>query len=485
MKKKSIYFFILAALVSSGCNKYLEKEPDNRVKLDSPEKVSQFLGTAYPQANYQAFAETMSDNVTDIGTGGTDNTIRDAYFFEDSPENQEDSPEFYWYACYAAIAVSNQALETISQASNPNDYSAQKGEALLARAYAHFMLVTFFSKAYDQSTASSDPGIPYVIVPENVVIKQYERSTVQSVYDMIEKDLLEGLPLIVDKSYNVPKFHFNRAAANAFATRFYLFKRNYAKVIEHANLVVPGNNFVSNLRPWTTAYKNITDVTELFKVYARTSENANLLLVETSSVWSRNYYGDRYGVEDIKQSEILPRPDKLTGGIFAYSLYCIIECTHKLIPKIDEYFVRVSVNANIGDAYVMVPLFTVEEVLFNRAEAYAYTNNLNGATADLNTFASTRINNYNASTHNISAAKINAVFGTSNTQQNIIQAILYYKRAEFLHEGMRWFDILRYKLPVVHARKDGATLTLTASDNRKALQLPQTTTQAGLTPNAR
>lgn len=485
MKRVSVYFFVLAVLVCTGCKKFLEKEPDNRAKLDSPEKVSQFLGTAYPQANYQAFAETMSDNVTDIGTGGSNNTIRDAYFFEDSPENQEDSPEFYWYACYAAIAVTNQALETISQASNPADYSAQKGEALVARAYAHFMLVTFFSKAYDQSLASADPGIPYVTVPENVVIKKYERRTVQSVYDMIEKDLLEGLPLIVDKSYNVPKFHFNRAAANAFATRFYLFKKDYAKVIQYANQAVPGNSFLTNLRPWTTAYKNITDVTELFKIYSRTSENANLLLVETASLWSRNYYNDRYGVDNTKQSEILPRPDKLTGGPFAYSQYCIIECTHQLIPKIDEYFVRVSVNANIGDAYVMVPLFTVEEVLFNRAEAYAYTNNLNGAITDLNTFASVRINNYNSSTHNITSAKINAAFGTSNTQQNIIQAVLYYKRAEFIHEGMRWFDILRYKLPVVHPRKGGSTVTLTANDNRKVLQLPQTTTQAGLTPNAR
>lgn len=491
MKKISIYTFVFILLVLAGCNKYLEKEPDNRVKLDSPEKVSQFLGTAYPQANYQAFAETMSDNVTDIGIGVSEITqsdlkaIRDAYFFDDSPENQEDSPELYWYACYAAIAVTNQALETISKATNQDAYRAQKGEALVARAYSHFMLVTFFSKAYDAATAASDPGIPYVTVPETVVIKQYERKTVQYVYEMIEKDLLEGLPLIDDKIYNVPKYHFNLAAANAFAARFYLFKKDYAKVIQYANQAVPGNNFAPNLRQWNTTYKNITDVTELFKIYARATENANLLLVETASTWSRNYYSNRYGVDDAKQSEIISRPDRVTGGNFAYSLYCILECTHKLIPKIDEYFVRVSVNANIGNAYVMVPLLTVEEVLFNRAEAYAYTNNPNGAIADLNTFASTRINNYNATSHNITAAKINAAFGTTSIQDGLIKAILYYRRAEFIHEGMRWFDILRYRLPVVHPRKNGPTLTLTAADPRKALQLPQSTIQAGLTPNPR
>ncbi|MGH2646741.1 MAG: RagB/SusD family nutrient uptake outer membrane protein, partial [Ginsengibacter sp.] len=127
MKKIFFYtFFCLLLVLGSGCNKFLEKEPDNRAKLDSPEKVSELLGTAYPQANYQPFAETMSDDVTDIGSGATDNTIHDPYFFIDTRENQQDSPEFYWYGCYAAIAAANQALETISKVPDPNDYVGQK-----------------------------------------------------------------------------------------------------------------------------------------------------------------------------------------------------------------------------------------------------------------------------------------------------------------------------------------------------------------------
>ncbi|MGK2862113.1 MAG: RagB/SusD family nutrient uptake outer membrane protein [Chitinophagaceae bacterium] len=473
-----------------SCKKYLDKIPDNRAILNTPEKVSQLLGTAYPQGNYQAFAETMSDNVADIGAGGSDNVIHDPFYFIDTKENQQDSPEFYWYSCYSAIAAANQALQTINQSANPNDYIAQKGEALVARAYAHFMLVNFFSKFYDASTASSSMGIPYVTEPENVFIKQYDRKTVQFVYDMVEKDLLEGIPLIQDRIYNVPKFHFNIAAAYAFATRFYLFKKDYAKVIQYANLAVPGNNFAANLRGWNSTYKNITDVTELFKIYAKATENANLLLVETSSLWSRYYYTSRYGVDENKQSQIFPRPDRLTGGNFAYSLYSVGD-VHKLVPKINEYFVKISVNAEIGLPYVMVPLFTVEEVLFNRAEAYTYLNNFNDAIADLNTFASKRINNYSPVTHNITEAKINSTFGTTNIKDGLIQAILYYKRAEFVHEGMRWFDILRYKLPVTHATSpdpSGAVTvlaTLAPDDPRKALQIPQSTSLAGLQANPR
>ncbi|MEJ7681656.1 MAG: RagB/SusD family nutrient uptake outer membrane protein [Segetibacter sp.] len=487
MKKilSSISFVFL--IVVAGCNKYLEKEPDNRAKLNSPEKVSQLLGTAYPQANYQAFAETMTDNVTDIGSGDpvTNNVIHDPYFYIDSRETQEDSPENYWDSCYATIAAANQALETIGKAADQEIYKNQKGEALVARAYAHFMLVNFFSKFYDQATASADPGIPYVTEPEKVVFKKYERKTVQYVYEMIEKDLTEGLPLIEDKIYNVPKYHFNRAAANAFAARFYLYKKDYAKVIQYANEAVPGNNFAGNLRGWNTTYQNITDVTELFKIYAKATEPANLLLVETKSVWARYFGSNRYGVSEQKQSEIFPRPDPLTGGNFAFKLYSLFEGTHTLIPKIDEYFVKESVNANFGNAYVMVPLFTTEEVLFNRAEAYAFTGNIAGALTDLNTYASTRINNYSPSANNITEARLKAVTGTSDMTIGLIRAILYYKRAEFIHEGLRWFDILRYKIPVVHTTKEGLTITLTADDPRRVLQLPQSTAVAGLAPNQR
>ena len=80
-------------------------------------------------------------------------------------------------------------------------------------------------------------------------IKQYSRGTVASVYTNIEKDLMEGLPYIDDKSYSVPKYHFTKSAANAFAARFFLYKKDYQKVIQYGLQAVPNNDFLSNLRP--------------------------------------------------------------------------------------------------------------------------------------------------------------------------------------------------------------------------------------------
>ena len=178
MKKIILYTgFIITASLVVGCKKYLEKEPDNRAKLTDPKKVSQLLGTAYPQASYLAFNEAMSDNANDKGQGGVDITNADSYAFKDVQANDQDSPENYWNACYEAIAAANEALKTCNEAPDPQNYSTQKGEGLVARAYAHFMLVTLFARPYDAATASTDPGIPYVTEPETVVFKNYERKT--------------------------------------------------------------------------------------------------------------------------------------------------------------------------------------------------------------------------------------------------------------------------------------------------------------------
>src|SRR6476620_458643 len=99
---RNITYVVAGVVVLTSCNKYLEKEPDNRATLNTPEKVSQLLGTAYPGANYIPFIETSTDNVGDIGfgdAGSADLTTAnaDAYFFRDTRSISEDSPEFYWF----------------------------------------------------------------------------------------------------------------------------------------------------------------------------------------------------------------------------------------------------------------------------------------------------------------------------------------------------------------------------------------------------
>lgn len=490
MKKIISYTtFILATSLVVSCKKYLEKEPDNRAKLTDPKKVSQLLGTAYPQASYLSFNEAMSDNARDKGQGQQDRTNEDSYLYKDVEVNDQDSPENYWNACYEAIAAANEALKACNEAADPQNYTSQKGEALVARAYAHFMLVTLFAKPYDQATASTDPGVPYVTEPETVVFKNYERRTVAYSYEMIEKDLLEGLPLIKDEGYDVPKYHFNRSAANAFAARFYLYKKDYQKVIQYASAAVP--NFLPNLRPWNTTYQSYGG-NELPLQYQRTTQPANLLLVTCISryAYNFNYATYKYGLDPVLRPIILRNPVQVTGGSWSFISGSVGAQSNIAVPKLHmRDFAYETPSSDFGYQYGTVCLLTVEEVLFNKAEANTYLGNYAAAINDLNTYMSTRLTGVTPGSlpanRQITEAKTTTYYG-KNVQESLIALILELKRAEYVQEGMRWFDVLRHKIEVSHdIVGPGNTVVdvirLLPDDKRRQLKLPESVKLAGIT----
>lgn len=349
MKKHILYLFLITVVSLTGCKKYLDKEPDNRTQISSPDQISQLLTSAYPKANYILFCESMSDNAEDKNGAGSgydniDKVNRQAYRYEvieGTPDNQ-DCPDFYWDACYKAIASANLALQIIDQSPAKAQLTAQRGEALLTRAYAHFMLVTLFSKAYDPTTAASDPGVPYVTAPEKVVLAMYERKTVSYVYEMIEKDLKEGYPLIDEKIYGTaPKFHFNKQAAAAFAARFYMFKRDYNAVVNYATQAITGAT-ADNLRPWNTTLTNMQYL-DLQAEYTKATLRGNLLLQEANSLWGRSYASLRYGFGTSVFTRLILSQNP-TGYSYAYPVYGTPAVYN--IPKFYEYFVKESISAS-------------------------------------------------------------------------------------------------------------------------------------------
>ncbi|MES2456813.1 MAG: RagB/SusD family nutrient uptake outer membrane protein [Bacteroidota bacterium] len=486
---RKLYILILSFLLISaaGCKKFLEQAPDQRTELNSVEKVANLLTSAYPEANHIAFTDAASDNAEDKGPGigVEDRDFVLPYFWKDNDIDFQDSPTFYWNACYQAIAASNAALEAIEKATDKTAYLPYKGEALVARAYAHFMLVSLYSKTYDPKGSNDSPGIPYVTTPEKIVVAQYTRGTVASVYANIEKDLLEGLPLLKNSAYKVPKYHFNVAAGNAFAARFFLFKQEYDKVIQYATAVAPGDAFTSLLRPWNTRYYAYT-YAEIATNFTKASEPSTLLLIETASFMARGYQ-PRYGFGQSLNDQMYSL--NVTGATWAYKSGYYVKTPHYSTFKWNEYFVLNSPNATIGHPFAIVPVLTADETLMNRAEAYAATGQNALALQDLNAFCSTRIYRYNSGTNQVTLPKIAAFYKTADVKAGLIATILDFKKKEFTQEGLRWFDILRYKLPVTHkflaADGTSTSLTLGVDDPRRLFQLPYQVTLSGIQLNPR
>lgn len=499
MKNKIYIYITITALgvSASGCKKFLDHTPDLRTQLNSTDKVGQLLTSAYPKGTYLDFTELSSDNVEDKGprtdyrTLSTEISWQRNYFWQDFVSGSDEiagTTDFYWSAAYLAIASANTALQYIE--SNPIDarLRAYKGEALVARAYSHFMLVNLYSKTYVPGGANDAPGIPFLTAPETVVSGKYSRETVAQTYAKIEKDLLDGLPLIDNSVYKTaPKYHFTTNAANAFAARFYLFKGDYAKAISYASKVLTSPDQIKPLlRPWNTVY--LSAAFDAYNImFTQSSQNSNLLMGEANSVWARSHY-IRYGFGRAIAAETVSA-DNVSGGDFAYRGTGPFIEPFFTAYKFKELFFETKIGSGFGDPYVMVPLLTVDELLMNRAEAYASSNQTDLALQDINTFLSTRIRNYNSAAHTVTLAKIADFYGITDPKQGLIKTILDLKRAEFISEGIRWFDLNRHGLTIRHSIMDANSnvtyIELKKDDPRRLFQLPAAVVKAGIELNPR
>ena len=296
---KKIIYLIAGISLFSSCSDLLDELPDSQVPVNSPERIKRVLVNAYPGASAMMLNEYSSDNIADNGTIVTDfNYLTDevVYWKTINEYGNYEGLEYVWAQNYKAISHANEALEGIAKLGNDPKLNPAKAEALLARAYAHFELVNTFCKAYNPTTSNADLGIPYALTSETKLDPKYGRSTVAQVYQHIAADLQEGLPLIDDSYYQMPKYHFNKKAANAFAARFYLYYQNWDKAIEYANNVLSTNDVTTKslLRNW----EDFRDVNKAGSTnqgsralyYAREDIEANLLLLPISSQLPTAYY---------------------------------------------------------------------------------------------------------------------------------------------------------------------------------------------------
>jgi len=373
-----------------------------------------------------------------------------------------------------------QAIETENLGPAALPY---KGEALMCRAYAHYMLLNLFAKAYQIGGANNTPGIPYVEKPETKVIEQYERGTVASTYEKIVRDFEEGIKLLSFAAYKIPKYHFTPAAGHAFGARLYLSLGQWQKVVDHATLTVAGNDFVSNLRPISTGIRTWT--TEEHRTnYMGSGQKYNLLLIGTYSTYARST-SPRHGY-GAKLVRMFSGAFNLTGKGLANQILSYGVPNYTTYKFKENFFYT---TPSTGFPYLTIAALTVDEALMNRAEAYAELGQTANALKDLTDFYSVRVTGFNPATDAITTAKIAAFYPSVPEKEALITAILDAKKSQFLQEGIRWFDLMRKNMTVVHNHIDAngnETFTeLKPDDPRRLFQLPVEVKLSGIELNPR
>lgn len=492
MKTIKLTFYFLIALGISSCEDFLSEIPDNRTQIDTPEKISELLVNAYPSGNYMEFTETMTDNVFDSGDLTLTTLFNTQNYNWDVPIRVDlDTPALYWEACYNAIAHANQALVSIKELGDTKELEPQKGEALLCRAYAHFMLVSLWSKPYNPNTAASDLGIPYVLEPETVLLKKYKRNTVEEVFNYIEKDLEEGLKYVTN-NYKQQKFHFTKSAANCFASRFYLIKGDWQKVIEVSSEL--GATPTGKLRDYQS-YLDL-DFRSREINYSSADQATNLLLASVNSVYYRSFYSNRYQLTGADLDQIFSSQTNVFGKNWFYEFLSYNGNITNFIPKYFEYFKITNANAGIGVPFNTLVLLSNDEFFLNRIEAHIMTNQFDLANAELQYFIGSRTEGYDLDNDIVTEELIldqypvienefTPFYGLTPKQASYIKAIADVRRRDFIHEGLRWFDIRRFDLKITHYSFTAPPNILQKGDNRRVLQIPLAASNQGIEKNPR
>lgn len=412
---------------------------------------------ASPGSGMQGLPDVLSDNVILAQTGRKSNETIFDYRYN---PNTGGLISLYWSEAYEAVNVANLVIGQIDNLGNGPAKDNILGQALAARAYAHFDLARIYAKIPTQSAdANSSPGIVYLKVEDGDTgdpFAQPARETVASNYTEIIGDLVRASQLI---GVNNGEGRLNTNAVYGILSRVYLYNGEYQKAIDAANKVTT---------PLATAV-------ELPGVYTD-SNNAGIvfeLSVNTSSEANFSNVGVIYSQ---------------TGGSTTISEYVIdFEFWNNVDINDLRRNVMQFVGTNQGNNYNAVLKFLGEagevngrvdikvmraaEVLLNKAEAQFELGLTGPALATLDLLRDIRFTSFTG----------------GETGAALEDAIQFNRRVELSFEGHRFFDIKRRGESVNRSIFgdiiDGTgtpaeILTLPAGDFRFQLPIPIAETNA-------
>ena len=533
MKIKNIIYkgsmMLASVAILASCADQLDTLPDNRTTLDTPKKIAGLLVTAYPDRTPTLFNEWMSDNTDYMGAQNSQgNRGGDQYFFwQEQTEGGNDSPEQVWMLYYGGIYKANEALAAIEDQGGPkNDILRNsKGEALLIRAYDHFILANEFCRPYNGKTSTKDAGLYYAtgIADFSAAAEQSVRGTVADVYAKIAEDIEAGIPLIND-TYEVPKYHFNKQAAYAFATRFYLYYEKWEKAKEYADKLL-GSNPAASLRDYASLQamplSKSEQAVKIAEAYCSASADCNLLIQTSVSnagmalapwLTSKRYTLTNYlsETELFQSNNIWGTSSNLIWKPFTVNQ---AESNFALLMKLPREMEIVNTTTGSGYLRTLNVDFTMDEALLNRAEAEIMLGQNDAACADMTIW----MKNFFNTNVTLTPTSVQTYFKTvpyayadadkmvpsfkkhisprftigveGSVQESLLQCMLNFRRIETVHQGLRWMDIRRYNIEIprrligVNGRPSKNLDWLEKDDPRQVVQIPQSIRESGVAGN--
>ncbi|SEN08393.1 SusD family protein [Mucilaginibacter gossypiicola] len=432
--KKLLLLLNFGIVMLFACRKseFLDKKPSS--SISTPVTLTDFqyildntvvMNVTGGLGQLSADEYVLSD--ADWSTGSA--TERNAYIWSKDPYGG-DVGIADWNKLYTEVFYCNSVLDKLAKSDSINTAQGQfiKGWALFDRAYCNYDLIRNFCKAYNNSTASSDLGIPLRLT--SGIDKLQQRATLEQSFSQVFTDLAAAVNSLPSAR---PSNNLNRpfkTAVYALLARIFLDMRNYQMAETNVDLAL---NSYNTLIDYNTVDQNQSTP------FSTTNDE---LIFNTSQVVA---YGDFTPVGDFPG--IAKIPPTLINLYSSNDLRLSI-----FFGKFPDntYYKKAGYNGVNG--YPFTGLAT-DELYLIKSECLAREGQASQAMDMLNKLL---INRFKTGTF---------VPLASTSASDALNKVMLERQKELIWRETRWADLKRLNV-------DGANITLTRTVNGQIYSLP-------------
>lgn len=440
--RKIIYTFLslTTGFALTSCSKDFTEtqfhQGEQMAPLTSVEQLTSFVNGTYVKMRdvnylgtyYRAYGEVRSDEMYN-----TEKTGRLLGVSTYTMKTTEQEAESTWKAIYRVIGNANIAINaadnlTWGGSNDPqetaNEIKRLKGQAYTVRALALFDLL----RLYGQQYAGGTLGVPIPL--------QYDpnasstRATVAQTEAQIESDLnranalFEAIGDVVEQTSSSEKNYISPLALKAIASRYYLYKGDYAKVAELSEEIISSGKYA-------VAAKD--DLQGTFSKPDAENSVFELTVGTTSSLSSDAYdylvhYSPGYAQLAVSEQAVAlyeandVRRTFITSGVLGGQT---------------KYFLNNKFYGLQGSNNIKVIRY--EEVLLNAIEAHLNTDDTDGTGDKTKGY-------YNTLRHERGLSDVSAVTLDDLKKERV---------RELVGEGQRYWDLLRWAAAIPQLNSAG------------------------------
>ncbi|QZE13479.1 RagB/SusD family nutrient uptake outer membrane protein [Halosquirtibacter laminarini] len=435
MNKIYIALSLIATILLSSCSDFLDITPVGKVIPTTLEDYRALLTDGYAQSNNnKSLAGFRTDDYNFFGGWSASKYVE--HFFWNENNGDANSSVYDYMNQYQTIFICNQviAAKGVMTEGSIEDQNQLVAEAYALRAMTYFDLVNIFADVYDAATASSVKAVPLVVSPDIQLDGEFNKASVEVIYNQILSDLKEAnsLSAVVIQNDENLTYRFSQVSINALHAKACLLMNNWKEAIAYSKKVLEEKSELQNLNTSTDnflTFKSSENILSIHRAFISSSQKNSIIPSDDLVV-----VFDTEG--SLRKDVMLTSDNKI--AVLAESKY--------------------------------KTTFRVPEVMLILAEASLRlgTPNVAGARSQLKKLVDAR---YSTAAATILKASID----TMNREELLVE-VYKQRRTELAFQGKRWIDLRRNGKPTITHKYKGDSgereEILTHNDSRYVIKFP-------------